>query len=62
MQGLGEHMRAIKVLDDGLQLAEGERQVYLTYLRGKQACSVCLLYRKLCLTYSNVKALQRSHF
>ena len=29
-------MKAIKVLDDGLQLAEGERQIYLTYLRGKQ--------------------------
>ena len=29
-------MKAIKVLEEGLQLAEGERQVYLTYLKGEQ--------------------------
>lgn len=29
-------MKAIKVLDDGLQHAKGEQQIHLAYLRGEQ--------------------------
>lgn len=33
-QGMGEHLEAIRKLEEGLQHAKGERQVQLTYLKG----------------------------
>ena len=31
---MGEHAKAIKLLDQGLQTAQGEKQIQLAYLRG----------------------------
>lgn len=35
VQGLGEHAKAIRILDQGLQTVQGERQIQLSYLRGQ---------------------------